>query len=76
VGIDPASVETNIVIFEVDDAPRVAQRLADAGAQVTPIGPRRLRAVTHGDLDRREVYRALAAFRAVLGGRAAAGARP
>ncbi len=67
VEIDPATVDTNIVIFDVDDAPAVAQRLWGAGVQVTPLGPRRLRAVTHLDVDRREVYRALAAFRGVLG---------
>ena len=67
VRIDPAAVETNIVIFEVEDAPTVAGRLFDAGVQVSALGPRRLRAVTHGDVDRREIYRALAAFREVLG---------
>lgn len=67
VEIDPAAVDTNIVIFEVDDAPEVARQLEEAGVQVTPLGPRRLRAVTHGDVDRREIYRALAAFREVLG---------
>ena len=71
VEIAPASVDTNIVIFAVDDAPGVARRLRDAGVQVTPLGPRQLRAVTHGDVDRREIYRALAAFREVLGGRSA-----
>ena len=69
VEIDPAAVDTNIVIFEVGDAPEVARRLEEAGVQVTPLGPRRLRAVTHGDVDRREIYRALAAFREVLGRR-------
>ncbi len=67
VEIDPASVDTNIVVFGVADAPTVAQRLWNAGVQVTPLGPRRLRAVTHRDVDRREIYRALRAFRAVLG---------
>ena len=68
VRIDPGEVETNIVILEVEDAPSVAGRLFDAGVQVSALGPRRLRAVTHGDVDRREIYRALAAFREVLGG--------
>lgn len=66
VEIDPATVDTNIVIFGIEDAPAVARRLCDAGVQVTPLGPRRLRAVTHLDVDRREIYRALAAFREVL----------
>ena len=67
VEIDPASVDTNIVIFGVADAPTVAGRLSAAGVQVTPLGPRRLRAVTHRDVDRREIYRSLSAFREVLG---------
>jgi threonine aldolase len=67
VRVDPDSVDTNIVIFEVDAAGEVAQKLLEAGVQVTPLGPGRLRAVTHRDVDRREIYRALAAFRQVLG---------
>ena len=67
VEIDPSAVETNIVVFGVDDAGSVAERLLEAGVQVTPLSPRRLRAVTHGDVDQREMYRALAAFREVLG---------
>ena len=68
VEIDVSKVETNIVIFEVDDAPRVVERLAAAGVYVTALGPRRIRAVTHLDVDRAAVYRALAAFREVLRG--------
>ena len=66
VEIDPEAVDSNIVIFGVDDAPQVAKRLLEAGVQVTVLAPTRLRAVTHLDVDRREIYRALAAFREVL----------
>ena len=65
--IDPATVETNIVIFEVDDAPKRFAELAEAGVEVTPVGPQRLRAVTHLDVDRAGIDRALDAFRTVLG---------
>ena len=68
VEIDVSRVETNIVIFEVDDAPAVVSGLAAAAVHVTPLGPRRIRAVTHLDVDRAAVYRALAAFREVLKG--------
>ena len=68
VEVEVADVETNIVIFEVDDAPGVVARLAEAGVHVTPLGPRRIRAVTHLDVDLAAIYRALAAFRAVLKG--------
>jgi threonine aldolase len=67
VSIDPTTVETNIVIFDVDDAPRRWQELAEAGVEVTPVGPQRLRAVTHLDVDRADIDRALEAFRRVLG---------
>jgi threonine aldolase len=65
--IDVAKVETNIVIFEVNDAVRRWQELAEAGVEVTPVGPTRLRAVTHLDVDRAAVERALEAFQRVLG---------
>ena len=64
--IDLDAVETNIVIFEIDDAPALVGRLRGAGVEVTPLGPRRIRAVTHLDVDRRGIYRALAAFRELL----------
>ncbi len=66
--LDPAKVDTNIVIFEVDDAPARWGELAQEGVEVTPVGPRRLRAVTHLDVDRAAIDRALEAFRRVLGG--------
>jgi threonine aldolase len=65
--LDPATVETNIVIFEVDDAPARWTELAEAGVEVTPVGPNRLRAVTHLDVDRAGIDRALAVFGNVLG---------
>jgi threonine aldolase len=68
VRIDPKRVETNIVVFEVDDAYGVCGRLWDRGVQVAPLGPARLRAVTHLDVDSAGVDRALAAFRQVLEG--------
>jgi threonine aldolase len=65
--IDPSQVETNIVIFEVDDAPKRWTELAEAGVEVSAFGPQRLRAVTHLDVDRAGIDRALEAFRRVLG---------
>jgi len=64
--IDAARVETNIVIFEVHDAPALVGRLWDRDVQVTPLGPRRIRCVTHLDVDRSGVERALAAVRESL----------
>jgi threonine aldolase len=67
VTIDPSTVETNIVIFEVDRAPARASELADAGVDIGALDARRMRAVTHLDVDRAGIERALQAFRTVLG---------
>jgi threonine aldolase len=66
VEIDADRVETNIVIFEVPDAPALTAALWDAGVEVTPLGPRRVRMVTHLDVDRAGVERALAAVREAM----------
>lgn len=55
VQLDPNTVETNIVLFEIDhptmDAASFAQRLLDeAGVRVGVISPKTLRAVTHLDV--------------------------
>jgi threonine aldolase len=67
--IDAARVETNIVIFEVEDAPALVGSLRDRGIEVTPLGPTRIRCVTHLDVDRADVERALTAVRDALSGR-------
>ncbi len=62
--IDPETVETNIVIFEVDDAALLVSRLA-ADVDVSALGPTRVRAVTHLDVDGADIEQALEAFAAV-----------
>ncbi len=47
VAIDPASVTTNIVVFEVADAAALVAGLARAGVKMGALGPRTVRAVTH-----------------------------
>jgi threonine aldolase len=64
--IDASKVETNIVIFEVDDPAGVVAGLLAEGVEVTQMGPGRIRAVTHMDVDRAGIERALEAFRKVL----------
>lgn len=64
--LDPSKVETNIVIFEVDDQARVLRELADRGVEMSPMGPGRVRAVTHLDVDRAGIDEALAALDDVL----------
>ena len=65
VSIDPASVETNIVIFAVEDAPALVAALA-AEVELSALDARRVRAVTHLDVSRADVERALAAIRAAV----------
>jgi threonine aldolase len=63
VDLDADRVETNIVIFEVADAPALTGTLWEAGVEVTPLGPRRVRMVTHLGVDRAGVERPLQAVR-------------
>ncbi len=65
VEIDPATVETNIVIFDVADARGLQAKLAEAGVEMSALEGR-LRAVTHLDVDRAGVERALAAVEDAL----------
>jgi threonine aldolase len=74
VRLDPDLVETNIVVFEVDDAAAVHERLAGRGVEMSLVGGGRIRAVTHLDVDRAGIERALAAVSAAMGARAPAGA--
>jgi len=65
VAIDPTTVETNIVIFEVADAAKLVGELAAAGIEVRNRG-HRVRAVTHLDVDRTDIERTLAEIRRAL----------
>ena len=68
--LDPREVETNIVIIDISPSgmdPREAQkRLRELGVLVLPFGKGRLRAVTHLDVDREGIQRAIHAFRRVF----------
>jgi threonine aldolase len=57
-GADPAAVDTNIVILDGVNAPVVAEAAKAQGVLVGQIGPRRLRMVTHLDVDRAGIDRA------------------
>jgi threonine aldolase len=65
--IDPAQVETNILYVDTGDrdAEETAGALKDQGVLVGPMGARRLRLVTHRDVDADGIERAIAAFRAL-----------
>ena len=71
IALDPAQVETNIVIFDVTapglTAAALADRLlAEAGVRLSVMGERRLRAVTHLDVSRKQIESAVDAFARVL----------
>jgi threonine aldolase len=60
VEIDPAKVETNIVIFDVPDPQGFVEQLAAEGVELSLLDSR-VRAVTHLDVDRDGIERALRA---------------
>ena len=68
--IDPATVETNIVNFEVPDqpAPEIVKELAQQGVAVLATGPHRIRAVTNLMVTREQVDRAVEAIAQTVGG--------
>jgi threonine aldolase len=69
VTLDPTTVETNLVFFELTgrlDAPTVVERLLARGIRMGAMGPRTIRAVTHLDVSAPQIERALDASRAVL----------
>jgi threonine aldolase len=65
VDIDPDTVETNIVIFGVRDAPGLVSKLAGEVA-LTAVDPGHIRAVTHLDVDSDDVQRAVTAIATAL----------
>jgi threonine aldolase len=66
VELDPAEVETNIVVFEVPDAGTLCAALERAGVKMFALDGTRVRAVTHLDVDRADVDAAIAAASAVM----------
>ncbi|MBI3964128.1 MAG: low specificity L-threonine aldolase [Chloroflexi bacterium] len=67
--VDPATVETNIVLVELSgklDAATAVDRLQAQGVRFSLMGPRTLRAVTHLDVSVDGIDKALAAARRVF----------
>jgi len=67
--LDPATVETNLVFFELTgpiDAPTLVERLLARGVRMGAMGPHTVRAVTHLDVSATQIERTLDAARAVL----------
>ena len=70
VRLNPADVETNIVIFDVgatgSPAEQIGEQLEKAGVRVSVMGRTKLRAVTHLDVTRQDIQRAIDVFQRVL----------
>ena len=59
-GVDPASVDTNIVVVERSDAAAFVAAAAEQGVRIATVGPTAVRLVTHLDVSRADAERAAA----------------
>ncbi|NYD42287.1 GntG family PLP-dependent aldolase [Nocardioides panaciterrulae] len=59
-GVDPASVDTNIVVAPRPDAPAFVARAREEGVLVSAVGPTTVRLVTHLDVSRDDAEKAAA----------------
>jgi threonine aldolase len=64
--VDPAGVDTNILVLQVPDTSRIAQPAAEQGVLVSVLGPTVLRLVTHLDIDDAAVDRAIEVLRPLM----------
>jgi threonine aldolase len=67
--LDPAEVETNIVVFRATTLPaaELSARLREKGLLMNANGPDTIRAVTHLDVSRADIERAVEILRTVMG---------
>jgi threonine aldolase len=66
-GVDPAGVDTNILLVETPDAARTSAALRARGVLALPASATALRFVTHADVGRSDVDRAIEAFHGAAG---------
>jgi threonine aldolase len=66
VDLNPDSVETNIVIFRVEDSAGFARALKQEGVLCSMPGPGRIRMVTHYGIERSDIEDALARVRSAV----------
>jgi threonine aldolase len=59
VGVDPGTIDSNILVLNVPNAARVAVLAGEQGVLVSALGPRFLRLVTHLDMDDAGAQRAI-----------------
>jgi threonine aldolase len=65
--VDPARVETNLVLLTVPDPDAVVRAAAEQGVLVGVFGPTTVRAMTHLDVDDAGIDRAISVLAAALG---------
>jgi len=65
-GVDPATVDTNIVVVDVPSAPDLVAAAAEQGVRVGAVGPRRVRLLTHLDVSRDDAERAAKVLASLL----------
>jgi threonine aldolase len=66
-GVDPAAVETNMVVLDDVPAPMLAEGAKAQGVLVSQVSATRVRLVTHLDVDRAAVERAADVLASLLG---------
>ena len=66
VGVDPAGVETNIVVLPHPDAPAFVAAAKEQGVLVSAVGPRTVRLVTHLDVSPAQVRHAASVLTSVV----------
>jgi threonine aldolase len=67
-GTDPATVATNMVVVECDDAGGLVERLRSGGVLAGAVGPRAVRLVTHLDVGEDDAARAAEVLAKALAG--------
>lgn len=65
VSVELASVQTNIVLLDVPDAPAFAEAMKARGVLLSPFGPQTIRVVTHLDVSEADIDRAVEVAREV-----------
>jgi threonine aldolase len=65
-GVDPATVDTNIVIFDTPNAPEFMDACEREGVQVTDLSTRTVRVCTHLDVSRSDAEKAAAVIGRLL----------
>ena len=80
IDLDPPYVDTNMVIFRIDErlgtAPQFAAALKEAGVAVLAVSAQQIRAVTHLDVNQQQVTEAAQILQRIAEQLAAGGARP